>query len=259
MTPLFILVLTLAGRYLPVIAQNPDTIGQATISQITEHYPNGQIQITGTYKNKKREGHFTAFYPDGKVSATATFANGKQISDTTFNEDGSINPDIIDFFRDSEFSGGTHGWLDFINKHVHYPASSFNKGIEGTVVVYFMVDEHGKISELKINQSVEPKIDAAAMRVIRKSSGQWYPAIYGGRYVKSYKKQSIVFGSSGRYFIQSTSTSNRCKGLSTDNGFVSTAQFPVCQKFIPLCADAIIPVSRHWKQIIIYFTPLNIL
>lgn len=35
----------------------------------------------------------------------------------------------------------------------------------------------------------------AAMRVIRKSSGQWYPAIYGGRYVKSYKKQSILFGS----------------------------------------------------------------
>jgi TonB family protein len=194
MRPLLLTFLVLGAGYLSASAQTRDTLRTGAVLHITDHYPNGQVEMTETYENGRRNGDFVAYFPSGKISAKAKFANGKQVSDTTFNEDGFINPDIIDFIRESDFPGGTQAWLNFINKHVRYPASARRRSVVGTVVVQFIVDEHGKVPEVDVIRSIDPSVDAEAMRVIYKSSGKWYPALYGGRFVKSYKKQSIVFG-----------------------------------------------------------------
>jgi len=138
-------------------------------------------------------GDFIAYYPSGKVSGKARFVNGKQVSGDFFNEDGSANPRIADFIRESEFPGGAQEWLAFLNKNLRYPKSAVRNKIEGTVIVQFIITEEGAVTGVTVIKSVDPDLDAEAVRVISKSSGKWSTAIYGGRFVKSYKKQPIVF------------------------------------------------------------------
>lgn len=158
-----------------------------------QYYKGGRLEITGNYKSGKMDGDFIGYYPSGKISGKAKFAYGKQVSGNFYNEDGSINPHITDFIKDSEYPGGTQEWLVFLNKHLRYPKSAFRNRAEGTVVVQFIISEEGKIADAVVIKSVDPDLDAEALRVIYKSSGKWPPAIYGGRLTKSYKKQPIVF------------------------------------------------------------------
>ena len=160
----------------------------------TWYYKGGQIKIAGNYKNGKKDGDFIAYYPGGQISGKAKFVDGRQVSGDFYNQDGSVNPNITDFETDSEYSGGAQAWLAFLNKNLHYPKSAIRNLAAGVVVVQFIITEEGKITGIAVIQSVDPAIDAEAMRVISKSSGKWSPAILGGRLVKSYKKQSLVFG-----------------------------------------------------------------
>jgi protein TonB len=68
-----------------------------------------------------------------------------------------------------------------------------NNEILGTVVVQFIVDKEGNVSDVSaISGPSEGGLRDEAVRVIKKS-GKWTPAVQNGRQVKSYKKQPIVF------------------------------------------------------------------
>jgi TonB family protein len=149
--------------------------------------------MIGNYKNGKREGEFIGYYQSGKPSGKAKFSNGKQVSAESYNEDGSVNSQITEFIRESEYPGGSQEWLAFISNNVRYPRSAVRNKVEGVAIVQFIVNEKGDVIDVTIIKSVDPDVDAEAMRVVKKSSGKWIPAVYAGRLVKSYKKQPFVF------------------------------------------------------------------
>ncbi|PWT70614.1 MAG: hypothetical protein C5B59_19590 [Bacteroidetes bacterium] len=159
----------------------------------TRYYSGGQVEMSGNFKNGKEDGDFIAYYPNGKISGKAKFVNGKQVRGDFFNEDGSVNTHIADFIKDSEFPGGPQEWMAFLSRNLRYPKSAVRNEIEGEVVVQFIVTEEGKLTGITVIKSVDPELDAEAVRVISRSSGKWPPAIYGGRLVKSYKRQPINF------------------------------------------------------------------
>lgn len=158
----------------------------------TYYYPNGQIRMTGTEANDKFEGDWIGYYPSGKVSAKATFHNDEQRKAIFYNEDGSRNTQVKTFMAESEYPGGDPRWLYFLNKNLHYPDSAINHEIQGTVVIGFKVSKEGKASDFTVVQSVDKYLDAEALRVLKLSRG-WQPAIYGGIYSDSYKRQPIIF------------------------------------------------------------------
>jgi TonB family protein len=158
----------------------------------TYTYPNKKVMMTGSYKNGERDGEWIGYYRSGQVAGDVVYENDKQVSGTFYNEDGSKNKKIKEFIRESEYPGGGAQWLRFLNKTLKYPESAWKKKIEGTVLVQFVVDEEGNPIEIKVIKSVNPELDAEAVRVISQSK-DWEPAVYGGRFVKSYKKQPIVF------------------------------------------------------------------
>ena len=55
--------------------------------------------------------------------------------------------------------------------------------IQGRVVVVFVVDEKGNLSDVKVARSVEPSLDAEAVRIV-KSMPRWNPGIEKGKAVK---------------------------------------------------------------------------
>jgi len=88
---------------------------------------------------------------------------------------------------ESGYPGGPTAWQRFLNRNFHYPEVD----AQGTVVVQFIVDKDGNVSEVEAISGPE-ELRPEAVRVIKKS-GKWTPAIQNGRQVKSFKKQPILF------------------------------------------------------------------
>lgn len=94
---------------------------------------------------------------------------------------------------ESEYPGGVAAWLRYLNKNFRYPEDALNNEVQGTVVVEFIVDKEGLVSDVQaVSGPTAGGLREEAMRVIRQS-GKWTPAIQNGRKVKSYKKQPIIF------------------------------------------------------------------
>jgi len=94
---------------------------------------------------------------------------------------------------ESEYPGGAAAWMRYLNKNFRYPEDAINNEIEGTVVVQFIVDKEGNVSDVEAVAGPEMGgLRQEAIRVIV-HSGKWIPAIQNGRNVKSYKKQPVQF------------------------------------------------------------------
>ena len=83
-----------------------------------------------------------------------------------------------------EFKGGFDNLVKFLIKNVKYPENAKNKGIEGKVFVSFTIDEIGKVTNPKIVKSVNPELDAEALRVISLLP-DWIPGNNKGKIVKA--------------------------------------------------------------------------
>jgi protein TonB len=94
---------------------------------------------------------------------------------------------------DASFPGGPAAWLRFMNKNLRYPDEAMNNGIQGTVMVQFIVDKEGNVSDVQaISGPEQGGLREEAIRVIKKS-GKWTPALQNGRYVKAYRRQPVTF------------------------------------------------------------------
>lgn len=92
---------------------------------------------------------------------------------------------------ESEYPGGAAAWQRYLNRNLRYPQEAIDNEVQGAVVVQFIVDKEGNVSEVEAISGPQ-ELRAEAVRVIKKS-GKWTPAVQNGRQVKSYKKQPIVF------------------------------------------------------------------
>jgi len=95
---------------------------------------------------------------------------------------------------ESDYPGGQGAWARYLNKTLHYPDEAINNESQGTVIVQFIVDKEGNVSDVQAvgGSTSDQSLKDEAVRVIKKS-GKWTPAVQNGRQVKSYKKQPIVF------------------------------------------------------------------
>ena len=89
-----------------------------------------------------------------------------------------------------EFRGGKAAWLKFIKQHLKYPPVAWKANVQGVVLVQFVVNADGKITDIEALNGPED-LKQAAIDVIKKSP-QWIP-IKNVKSVKGIKKQPIVF------------------------------------------------------------------
>lgn len=92
---------------------------------------------------------------------------------------------------ESEYPGGASAWQRYLNKSLRYPQEAQDNEVQGTVVIQFIVDKEGNVSDVQAISGPN-ELREEAVRVIKKS-GKWTPAVQNGRQVKSYKKQPITF------------------------------------------------------------------
>lgn len=131
---------------------------------------------------------------EGIMAPPTTAENGKGIMNAPSARPAEdYDKTFVKVEIESEYPGGAAAWLRYLNKNMHYPDDALNNEIQGTVLVQFIVDKEGNVSDVEAISGPETGgLRDEAIRVIKKS-GTWTPAIQNGRKVKSYKKQPVIF------------------------------------------------------------------
>lgn len=142
---------------------------------------------------------------DGDISVNGKkvskiMVNGEEVDEKTMamireliaSQQGDANIEIVDSDEDQvfmvvedqpEYPGGTEALLEYLRTNINYPESCKEKKIQGRVLVSFVVEKNGSISSAEVVKSVDPELDAEALRVVNMMPA-WKPGKQRGEEVR---------------------------------------------------------------------------
>jgi TonB family protein len=82
-----------------------------------------------------------------------------------------------------KYKGGLQAFYEYLGRKIIYPKDDREKNVQGNVIMSFVVEKDGKISDIKILRSVSYDIDQEATRVVG-NSPNWVPGTQFGRPVR---------------------------------------------------------------------------
>jgi TonB family protein len=91
-----------------------------------------------------------------------------------------------------EYPGGAVEMMKFLQRNIQYRANAAKNEVEGGVILQFVVEKDGQIGDVKVVRSVDPELDAEAMRVV-KSMPNFIPGRQDGKPVAVFYTIPISF------------------------------------------------------------------
>lgn len=120
--------------------------------------------------------------------APAVPAAAEEEKDRPATDKGLVMVDELPEFPED----GQAGLMRYLTKHIRYPAYARQRKLQGNVVCQFLVNEDGRISDVRVLQGVHPVLDNEAMRVLR-SMPRWKPGRLHGKPVRVCYALPVVF------------------------------------------------------------------
>ena len=135
--------------------------------------PTGNLIVIGTYR------HNSSTYPVVKIPK-------QEIKEVTPTKNSKISKskkiyDVVDEMP--VFPGGIGALLEYLATHVKYPVVAQENGVQGRVIVSFVVECDGSITDVRVERSVDPSLDREAIRVVS-SMPRWSPGKLNGYIVR---------------------------------------------------------------------------
>lgn len=90
------------------------------------------------------------------------------------------------------FPGGNGALMSYLTNNTKYPVVAQENGVQGRVIVSFVVERDGSISDVRVARSVDPSLDREAQRVV-KSMPRWKPGKQNGSAVRVKYTVPVVF------------------------------------------------------------------
>ena len=90
------------------------------------------------------------------------------------------------------FPGGQAALFQWLSSNIKYPVVAMENGVQGRVLVTFVVERDGSISEVKVSKSVDPSLDKEAVRVVS-SMPKWTPGKQKGEAVRVKYTMPVTF------------------------------------------------------------------
>ena len=94
--------------------------------------------------------------------------------------------------RIPEFPGGMNALMEYLKTNLVYPKAAQDSSIQGRVVVNFVVEKDGSITNVEVARSIHPALDEEAVRVVSMMP-KWTPGIQMGDTVRSRFTLPIFF------------------------------------------------------------------
>ena len=135
--------------------------------------PTDSLIIVGTYR------HYSSTYPVVRIPKQEI----KEASPTK-NSKISKSDKVYDVVEQMpSFPGGPSALMEYLHDHVKYPVVAQENGVQGRVVVSFIVERDGSITDVRVVRSVDPSLDREAQRVVS-SMPRWTPGKQNGSAVR---------------------------------------------------------------------------
>lgn len=90
------------------------------------------------------------------------------------------------------FPGGPSALMEWLSNNVKYPVVAQENGVQGRVVVSFVVERDGSITDVKVVRGVDPSLDREASRVVR-AMPRWIPGKQNGSAVRVKYNVPVAF------------------------------------------------------------------
>ena len=122
---------------------------------------------------------------NGKIQRTVS-DNAKQWRTAVIKP--SADPDSSKIFGAAEempsFPGGEKALMQYIKDNTYYPEEMCEGAAQGRVMVGFVINEDGSISDVKVLRSLTPELDEVAVKIV-KGMPKWNPGKQNGKAVKT--------------------------------------------------------------------------
>jgi protein TonB len=142
------------------------------------YYQNGQLQIIRNFDNGKLTGELKSFTIDGTVKRIEKYDNGVRIEGKCYDEKGAEVP-FVELEVKPQYPGGLEKLYGYISQHFRVGASKET----GRIVLSFIVEKDGAMSNITVVESLSPKLDREALRVASHLEN-WTPGQQDGRLVR---------------------------------------------------------------------------
>ena len=90
-----------------------------------------------------------------------------------------LSQDIMTEPSMPKYPGGTENMFEFIKDNLRWPCDD-DTCIQGRVVVSFIVEKDGSLTDVRVAKSLDPAFDKEAVRVV-KSMPKWEPGMWRGK------------------------------------------------------------------------------
>ncbi len=90
------------------------------------------------------------------------------------------------------FPGGPAALMKYLSENTKYPVVAQENGVQGRVIVQFVVEKDGSISDVHVLRGVDPSLDKEAVRVV-KSMPRWTPGKQNGITVRVNYRVPVLF------------------------------------------------------------------
>ncbi len=163
----------------------------------TYYYKNGNLKSKGNYKNNKKDGNWISWEQTGKIHEKGEYKKGefdgiiywyyedllcseekykddKMVKYTFYDEEGNKLPENTTYEQKPEYPGGINNLLTYIKESVNYPIEAENNKIESRVLVEFVINKQGEVTNVKVKNNVNELLEKEAIRVIENMQN-WKP------------------------------------------------------------------------------------
>lgn len=135
-----------------------------------QRHPNGLIATEGEYRNGHKEGYWYGRHPNGEMYYEENFNHGRLVNGRS----RSLNGETFVYDGSSLFPLPEGGFAKF-KKYVKSETDKVKRDVNGQVRISFRVTESQEITDVAIEKSVSPELDAKAREILLKGP-PWEPA-----------------------------------------------------------------------------------
>jgi TonB family protein len=160
------------------------------ITKIVSGERKGERIEEGSYKDGRKDGLWTGKEEINNLTFSETYSQGKLVSGESIVGDKKYTYTSV--LTPPEFRGGKEGWRDYLSRTIKYPRDAAERGISGVVVIQFVVDKEGKLTDAKAMKSLYPTLDEEATRIFSWSQ-KWVPAKMRGIPIQVKYSQPVRF------------------------------------------------------------------
>ena len=131
-------------------------------------------------------------YPDEKPDAKPRDASKVKFIGASSAETSEDDHLFIDYHENAQFPGGEQACFKWLSDNIKYPEDCLKEKVEGRVIVGFVVEKDGSITDVKTWKSPHPSLSKEAERVV-KAMPKWQPARFNGEVIRSRFMLPMIF------------------------------------------------------------------